>query len=120
LTLSTREPLKLSGSFSFYKAGMSHFQARMQDMQFVLSNVLSASDQLQKLSLFSEIDDGLVLQVLDEPAQFVVEVIEPKLTDNMLEVKERWHSPARAFQQWALPEFVMRSHIIETQCEAVP
>jgi hypothetical protein len=49
-----------------------------------------------------------------------VEVIEPKLTDNMLEVKERWHSPARAFQQWVLPEFVMRSHIIETKCEAVP
>ncbi len=68
---------------------MSHFQARTQDMQFVLSNVLSATDQLQKLALFSEIDDDLVLQVLDESAKFVVEVIAP-LNRNGDEIGAQW------------------------------
>ena len=68
---------------------MSHFQARIQDMQFVLSNVLSATDQLQKLALFSEIDDDLVLQVLDESAKFVVEVIAP-LNRNGDEIGAQW------------------------------
>lgn len=68
---------------------MRHFQARIQDMQFVLSNVLSATDQLQKLALFSEIDDDLVLQVLDESAKFVVEVIAP-LNRNGDEIGAQW------------------------------
>ena len=68
---------------------MRHFQARIQDMQFVLSNVLSATDQLQKLALFSEIDDDLVLQVLDESAKFVVEVIAP-LNRNGDEIEAQW------------------------------
>jgi len=44
--------------------------------------------------------------------------IDAQLNDNIADVKTRWQAPSKAFRQWILPEFAMRSHIIETQCEA--
>ena len=56
---------------------MSHYQPNIQDMQFVLSHVLNAPDQLKSLPVFEELDDELVQQVLDEAGKFVGEVVAP-------------------------------------------
>ena len=45
---------------------MSHYQPNIQDMQFVLSYVLNAPDQLKSLQVFEELDGELVQQVLEE------------------------------------------------------
>jgi len=48
---------------------MSHYQPNIQDMQFVLSHVLNASDQLKSLPVFEELDDehleGLLTTVME-------------------------------------------------------
>ncbi len=43
--------------------------------------------------------------------------IEAQLNEDMPQVEERWLAPAKAFHQWVLPEFAMRCHIIQTQCQ---
>ena len=43
---------------------MSDYQPRIQDMQFVLSQVLNAPQQLQAMPVFAEVDADLVQQVL--------------------------------------------------------
>ena len=50
--------------------------------------------------------------------QWAWQRIDAQLNDNIADVKTRWQAPSKAFRQWILPEFAMRSHIIETQCEA--
>ena len=54
---------------------MSHYQPHIQDMQFVLSYVLNAPDQLKSLQVFEELDGELVQQVLEEAGKFVGEVV---------------------------------------------
>ncbi len=44
--------------------------------------------------------------------------IDATLNAQTPELKSRWQAPSKAFRQWVLPEFAMRSHIIETQCQA--
>jgi alkylation response protein AidB-like acyl-CoA dehydrogenase len=50
--------------------------------------------------------------------QWAWQRIDAQLNDDIANVKTRWQAPSKAFRQWILPEFAMRSHIIETQCEA--
>ena len=68
---------------------MSHYQPNIQDMQFVLSHVLNASDQLKSLPVFEELDDELVQQVLDEAGKFVGEVVAPLNRDGD-EIGAQW------------------------------
>lgn len=68
---------------------MSHYQPNIQDMQFVLSHVLNASDQLKSLPVFEELDDELVQQVLDESGKFVGEVVAPLNRDGD-EIGAQW------------------------------
>jgi alkylation response protein AidB-like acyl-CoA dehydrogenase len=56
---------------------MSHYLPQIQDMQFVLSRVLNAPDQLKTLDVFEDLDAELVQQVLDEAGKFVGEVVAP-------------------------------------------
>ena len=42
---------------------MSDYQPRIEDMQFVLSNVLGAPQQLKELPAFDEVDADLIQQV---------------------------------------------------------
>ncbi len=51
--------------------------------------------------------------------QWAWQRINAHLNDSIPDVNDRWRSPAKAFRQWVLPEFAMRTHIIETLCEAV-
>jgi alkylation response protein AidB-like acyl-CoA dehydrogenase len=50
--------------------------------------------------------------------QWAWQRIDAQLNDKVANVKPRWQAPSKAFRQWILPEFAMRSQIIETQCEA--
>ena len=68
---------------------MSHYQPHIQDMQFVLSHVLNAPDQLKSLPVFEELDDELVQQVLDEAGKFVGEVVAPLNRDGD-EIGAQW------------------------------
>ncbi len=51
--------------------------------------------------------------------QWAWQRINAHLNDSIPDVNDRWRSPAKAFRQWVVPEFAMRTHIIETLCEAV-
>jgi alkylation response protein AidB-like acyl-CoA dehydrogenase len=68
---------------------MSDYQPRIQDMQFVLSQVLNAPQQLQAMPVFAEIDADLVQQVLDEAGKFVGEVVAPLNRDGD-EIGAQW------------------------------
>ncbi len=69
---------------------MSHYQPNLEDMQFVLTQVLNAPDQLKSLEVFNELDGELVHQVLDEAAKFVGEVVAPLNRDGD-EIGAQWH-----------------------------
>ena len=56
---------------------MSPYQPRPQDMAFILSQVVRAPQQLQALSAFADTDEALLLQVLEESARFVGDVVAP-------------------------------------------
>jgi len=68
---------------------MSHYQPHIQDMQFVLSYVLNAPDQLKSLQVFEELDGELVQQVLEEAGKFVCEVVAPLNRDGD-EIGAQW------------------------------
>ena len=68
---------------------MSDYQPRIQDMQFVLSQVLNAPQQLQAMPVFAEVDADLVQQVLDEAGKFVGEVVAPLNRDGD-EIGAQW------------------------------
>ncbi|MFY8080901.1 MAG: acyl-CoA dehydrogenase family protein [Limnohabitans sp.] len=50
--------------------------------------------------------------------QWAWQRIDANLDQDSPELRDRWQSPSKAFRQWVLPEFAMRSHIIEAQCAA--
>ena len=70
---------------------MSHYQPHIQDMQFVLSRVLNAPDQLKTLQVFEELDGELVQQVLEEAGKFVGEVVAPLNRDGD-EIGAQWQN----------------------------
>ena len=53
------------------------YQARTNDIHFIIDKVLQAPAQLQGLQSYAEIDEGLIQQVLEESGKFVSEVIAP-------------------------------------------
>ncbi len=70
---------------------MSDYQPRIQDMQFVLSQVLNAPEQLKTLPIFDEVDADLVQQVLEEAGKFVGEVVAPLNRDGD-EIGAQWQN----------------------------
>ncbi len=54
-----------------------NYQPNSEDVRFVLHAVLDATPQLRALAPFAEIDADLQIQVLDEAAKFVAEVVAP-------------------------------------------
>ena len=68
---------------------MSAYQPRTQEMQFLLSDVLQAPQQLQQLPAFSEVDADLMHQVLEESGKFVGDVVAPLSRDGD-EIGCRW------------------------------
>jgi len=56
---------------------MNAYQPRTEDSAFLLLQVLDASQQLQELPPFAEVDAGLMQQVLEEAGKFVGDVVAP-------------------------------------------
>ncbi len=72
---------------------MNSYQARTDDMFFVLSRVLDGPAQLQALTPFAEVDAALMQQVLDEAGKFVSEVVAPLSRDGD-EIGASWNDGA--------------------------
>ncbi|QOF77707.1 acyl-CoA dehydrogenase family protein [Variovorax sp. 38R] len=54
-----------------------HYQPRPEDVRFLLNAVLDAPTRLRALAPFSEVDEALQSQVLEETGRFVGEVVAP-------------------------------------------
>ena len=56
---------------------MSDYQPRLDDIQFILNQVLHAPQRLAELPVFQEVDAELMAQVLEEAGKFVAAEIAP-------------------------------------------
>ncbi len=56
---------------------MSNYQPRLEDVQFILNNVLHAPERIAEMPQFAEVDVDLMTQVLDEAGKFIAEQIAP-------------------------------------------
>ncbi len=54
-----------------------HFQPPLDDIHFILHEVLKAPTQLQDMSCFADADADLMRQVVDEAGKFVADVVAP-------------------------------------------
>ena len=72
---------------------MSDYQPRLNDIQFILNQVLHAPERLAELPVFQEVDAELMAQVLDEAGKFVAAEIAP-LNRSGDEVGAQWHQGA--------------------------
>jgi len=54
-----------------------NYQAPLNDIHFILHDVLKAPEQLQTLGCFSDLDADLIRQVIEESGKFVTEQIAP-------------------------------------------
>ncbi len=56
---------------------MSHYQPRLDDVRFILENVLHAPQRIAEMPAFAEVDVDLINQVLEEAGKFVADHIAP-------------------------------------------
>ena len=56
---------------------MSNYQPRLDDVQFVLHNVLHAPERIAALAPYGEVDADLMNQILEESGKFIAEQIAP-------------------------------------------
>ncbi len=56
---------------------MNHYQPRLEDVRFILENVLHAPQRITELPAFAEVDADLMNQVLEEAGKFVADHIAP-------------------------------------------
>ena len=101
----------------------------LDDMKADIQTETAEAHQLRKLTqeivLAAPQDPSLGHRVADDYLRAMALVllqwawrrIEAQLNKDMPQVEERWLAPAKAFHQWVLPEFAMRCHIIQTQCQ---
>jgi hypothetical protein len=110
--------------------GGNHLNQLLDDMKAASGTETSEASQLRQMTqtilLAAQQDPSLGHRVADDYLramalvllQWAWQRIDAKLSADTPELKDRWHSPSKAFCQWVLPEFAMRKHIIETQCAA--
>ncbi len=101
----------------------------LDDMKADIQTETAEAHQLRKLTqeivLAAPQDPSLGHRVADDYLRAMALVllqwawrrIEAQLNKDMPQLEVRWLSPAKAFHQWVLPEFAMRCHIIQTQCQ---
>jgi len=56
---------------------MSSYQPRLDDVQFILQQVLHAPSRIAEMPAFAEVDADLMTQILDEAGKFIAEQIAP-------------------------------------------
>jgi alkylation response protein AidB-like acyl-CoA dehydrogenase len=90
--------------------------AEATQLRQLTQHVVSAAPQ--DPSLGHRVADDYLRAMALVMLQWAWQRIDASLNEHTSELKTRWQAPSKAFRQWVLPEFAMRSHIIETQCQA--
>jgi Acyl-CoA dehydrogenase, C-terminal domain len=102
----------------------------LDDMQTETGQVSAQATQLRQLTqsilTAAQQDPSVGHRVADDYLratalvllQWAWQRIDTQLHQQPSDITSRWQPASHAFQQWILPEFAMRSHIIETQCQA--
>ena len=89
--------------------------AEATQLRNITQEILLASQQ--NPSLGHQVADDFLRALALVLLQWAWQRIDAQLTQDTPNVKDRWHAPSKAFHQWVLPEFAMRCHIIQTQCQ---
>jgi alkylation response protein AidB-like acyl-CoA dehydrogenase len=90
--------------------------AEANQLRQLTQHIVSAAPQ--DPSLGHRVADDYLRAMALVMLQWAWQRIDASLNEQTPELKTRWQAPSKAFRQWVLPEFAMRSHIIETQCQA--
>ena len=90
--------------------------AEATQLRQLTQHIVSAAPQ--DPSLGHRVADDYLRAMALVMLQWAWQRIDASLNEQTSELKTRWQAPSKAFRQWVLPEFAMRSHIIETQCQA--
>lgn len=98
------------------KAPLQTETAEATQLRQLTQHVVSAAPQ--DPSLGHRVADDYLRAMALVMLQWAWQRIDASLNEHTSELKTRWQAPSKAFRQWVLPEFAMRSHIIETQCQA--
>jgi hypothetical protein len=97
------------------KADIQHETSESQQLRKLTAQILTAAQK--DPSLGHRVADDYLRAMALVLLQWAWHRIESQLTPDIPHVEERWVSPSKAFRQWVLPEFAMRSHIIQTLCQ---
>jgi alkylation response protein AidB-like acyl-CoA dehydrogenase len=89
--------------------------AEATQLRKLTQEILLASQQ--NPSLGHQVADDFLRALALVLLQWAWQRIDAQLTQDTPNVKDRWLAPSKAFHQWVLPEFTMRCHIIQTQCQ---
>jgi hypothetical protein len=99
------------------KAERQHETAEATQLRKLTAQILTAAPQ--DPSLGHRVADDYLRAMALVLLQWAWHRIESQLAPDLPNVEARWWSPSKAFHQWVLPEFAMRCHIIQTQCQTV-
>ena len=108
--------LSLNQLLDDMKAQAQTETAEATQLRKLTQSILSAAPQ--DSSLGHRVADDYLRAMALVMLQWAWQRIDAKLNADTPDLKSRWQAPSKAFHQWVLPEFAMRSHIIETQCQA--
>jgi hypothetical protein len=108
--------LSLNQLLDDMKAQAQTETAEATQLRKLTQSILSAAPQ--DPSLGHRVADDYLRAMALVMLQWAWQRIDAKLNADTPDLKSRWQAPSKAFHQWVLPEFAMRSHIIETQCQA--
>ena len=97
------------------KAETNSETAEASQLRNLTSSILAAAQQ--DPSLGHRVADDYLRALALVLLQWAWQRIDHQLSDDTPDLKQRWQSPSKAFRQWVLPEFAMRCHIIQTQCQ---
>jgi alkylation response protein AidB-like acyl-CoA dehydrogenase len=97
------------------KAETNSETAEAGQLRNLTSSILAVAQQ--DPSLGHRVADDYLRALALVLLQWAWQRIDHQLSDDTPDLKQRWHSPSKAFRQWVLPEFAMRCHIIQTQCQ---
>ena len=89
--------------------------AEATQLRKITQEILLASQQ--NPSLGHQVADDYLRALALVLLQWAWQRIDSQLNQDTPNVKVRWQAPSKAFRQWVLPEFAMRCHIIQTQCQ---
>ncbi|MFY8014556.1 MAG: acyl-CoA dehydrogenase family protein [Limnohabitans sp.] len=97
------------------KAETNSETAEAGQLRNLTSSILAAAQQ--DPSLGHRVADDYLRALALVLLQWAWQRIDHQQSDDTPDLKQRWQSPSKAFRQWVLPEFAMRCHIIQTQCQ---